>query len=177
LYAYAMQCGWRPVTTAMPVPGPVAEAAGSRRAKLVLGTRLQGFDTWLVWHQWSESVSTGESVSYNTYDRTHYFLWLGPSIPNLRLERRNPVGALFKPVRGVGTADAEFDKRYLIREVYGPAALRLLSPGLRHAMVAGYLPPWEISGGVLIATYREKPRVENLQPQAGAVGYLAGMLT
>src|SRR3954465_14912522 len=43
LWAYAMQCGWRPVPVGAPLPGPVTDAARSRRAKLVLGTRFDGF--------------------------------------------------------------------------------------------------------------------------------------
>lgn len=177
LHAHAAQWGWRPVTIAAPAPGPVSEAARSRRSRLVLGTRLQGFDLWLVWHQWTESTGSGDSTTSTTRNHTRYFLWLGGSYPDLRLERRSRIGAFLKPVRGIGTGDAEFDRHFLVRGARGHEALRVLTPDVRHAMMTGRLPVWRISGGVLITGHQDVPRVENLQPHADVIVYLARMLT
>lgn len=172
LYGYALSLGWQPVHRSAPLPPVVAEAAGSRRTRLVLATRLHGRAMWLVWHQWTETV--GDTTS--TRNLTRYFVWLGPSYPEVRLDRRTGLGGLLKPVRGVGTGDAEFDRRFLIRGPGEHAAGRLLSPAVREGMVAGRVPPWQISGGVLIMAHKDTPRVENLQPWADTAGYLAGLL-
>jgi hypothetical protein len=175
-HVHAAQCGWRPVASVAPLPGPVGEAARSRRTRLMLGAQ-QAFALWLVWHQWTESTGSGDSTTHTTRNLTQYFLWLGPSYPTVRLERRTSVGAFFKPVRGIGTEDAEFDKRFMIRGPGEHEALRLLTPAVRQAMVAGYLPAWAIAGGVLILAYGDAPTVQTLQPRADIITYLARMLT
>lgn len=167
---HAAQCGWYPVTSA--VPGLVGTAARSRRARLVLGTR-QGFELWLVWHRWRES--NGESST--THDLTRYFLWLGPPYPTLRLERRTSIGGFLKPVRGVGTGDAEFDKRFMVRSTTQHEALRLVTPAIRQAMLAGNLPEWAITDGVLFISYHDEPFAETLQPRTDTIIQLARTLT
>lgn len=176
LWAYALQCGWRPVPVNAPLPGPVTEAAGSRRSKLVLGTRLQGFDLWLVWHQWTESTGSSDSTTYTTRNLTRYFLWTGRSYPDIRLERRTRIGASLMPVRGIGTGDAQFDKRFLVRSSLGAQALGVLTPGLRQAMVAQNVPIWGIVGGVLITAYDDAPHVEDLQYRANVLIHIVNMM-
>lgn len=173
---YTAQCGWAPVAPTAPMPGPAGEAARSRRTRLVLGTR-QTFEMWLVWHQWNENTTSGDSTTRTTRNLTRYFLWLGPSYPTVRLARRTSIGAFFKPVRGIGTEDAEFDKRFIIRGPGEHEALRLLTPGVRQAMTAGDLPAWAITDGVLILSYNDRPTVKTLQPRAEMITNLAQMLT
>jgi hypothetical protein len=173
LHAHAAQLGWHPI--AGPVPDPVAEAARSRRTKLALGARQSGYDAWVVWHQWTES-SGSDSNSSRTVDLTRYFLWLGPPYPDVKLVRRTSIGGYFKPVRGIGTGDMEFDKRFLIKPADRHDAVQMVTPEIRQAMLAGYFANWEISGGTLILAYGDVPRTENLQPRADGLTHLARML-
>jgi hypothetical protein len=176
LWAYATRCGWIPVQVGVPLPGPVTEAAASRRSKLVLGTRLEGFELWLVWHRWTETTSSGETTTSSTRNLTRYFLYPGRPCPDVRLSRRTAIGGSLIPTRGVGTGDAEFDRRFLIRSDAGPLAQALLTPDLRHAMLTGALPVWEIKGGVLVTAYNDRPQIENLQHRAGAAVHIAKLL-
>jgi hypothetical protein len=176
LRAHALSCGWHPVPLGAPLPPPVVAAAGSRRSKLVLGTRIQGFDLWLVWHQWTESTSTGDSTTYSTHNLTRYFLWPGRPYPDVRLGRRTRIGASLMPKRGIGTGDTEFDKRFLVRGGPGTEPLGLLTPGLRQAMLAGNLPTWEIAGGVLTTAYNDIPSIENLQYRANLIVHIVRLL-
>lgn len=169
LRAYAAQTGWSPI--AEPMPGPVAEDARSRRCKLALGTRRGRHTIWMVWHQWVES--TGDSSS--TRNLTRYYLWLGPSYPDIALRRRTRVGALLMPVRGAGTGDAAFDRAVLVRAGDG-AAQRLLTPPLREALLTRRLPLFQITGGLLVTAYGDPPRIENLEPRADAIRSLADAL-
>jgi hypothetical protein len=174
LRGYAARLGWLPITG--PVPEPVAKDARSRRCRLALGLRRGGHDLWVVWHQWTESTGSGEGSSSRTRNRTRYFLWLGPAYPDIAVRRRTGIGAFFKPVRGIGTGDAGFDKAFLVRPSDTYEQRRLLTPPLREAMLARRLPVWEIAGGVLITAYEDMPRIENLQARADAISYLARAL-
>jgi hypothetical protein len=174
LHAYAAQSGWQPITG--PAPEPVARDARSRRCKLALGARRGPHHLWVVWHQWIESTGSGQTSSSRRRNRTRYYLWLGSDYPDVSLRRRTGIGAFFKPVRGVGTADAAFDKAFLVRPGDSYEPLRLLTPPLREAMLAGRLPIWAIDGGVLITAYDDVPRIENLQPRADAICYVADAL-
>jgi hypothetical protein len=170
LWAYALQYGWRPPPMGAPLPAPVEEAARSRRSRLVLATRFQGFDLWLVWHQWTESSSTGDTTTHTTRNLTRYFLWPGRAYPDVRLARRTKIGASLMPVRGAGTGDAEFDRRFLVRGDFA------VPPALRRAMLAEHLPTWEIVGGVLVTSYSDTPRIQNLQHRADAIVRIVHML-
>jgi hypothetical protein len=176
LWAHAMRCGWGRVPAGAPLPRPVAEAARSRRSRMVLGTRIDQFDVWLVWHRWTETTGSGDSTTHTTRDLTRYFLWPGRPRPNLRLVRRSRLGASLMPVRGVGTGDAEFDKRFLVRAVHDTAARGVLTPVLRQAMVAGRLPVWEVTDGTLIIGYDDVPSVQTLQYRASVIVDIARML-
>lgn len=175
LFAYAAQNGWQPVTAATPVPQPVGEAAASRRSKLAVGAR-RAYDLWVVWHQWTESTSSGDSTTYTTRNLTRYFLWLGPAYPNVRVSARTSLGALLMPVRGVGTGDPVFDKRFLVRAALPDVAVQLFTPALREAMMTGQVPAWEISAGALILAFPDAPDVHTLEPRAETITYLARML-
>ncbi len=174
LQAYAAQAGWQPITG--PAPEPVARDARSRRCKLALGAQRGPHHLWMVWHQWTESTGSGQTSSSRTRNRTRYYLWLGPAYPDVSVRRRTGIGAFFKPVRGVGTADAAFDKAFLVRPGDSHEPLRLLTPPLREAMLAGRLPVWAISGGVLITSYDDMPRIESLQLRADGICYVADAL-
>jgi hypothetical protein len=174
LHGYAAQSGWQPITG--PAPEPVARDARSRRCKLALGGQRGPHHLWVVWHQWTESSGSGQTYSSRRRNRTRYYLWLGPHYPDVSLRRRTGIGAFFKPVRGVGTGDAVFDKAFLVRPGGSDEPLRLLTPPLREAMLAGRLPIWAITGGVLITAYDDVPRIENLQPRADAICYVADAL-
>ena len=168
---YATQLGWQPI--AGPVPEPVAKDVRSRRNKLALSTQRGPHPLWLVWHQWTES--NGET-STTTRNLTRYYIWLGQGHPDIQLRRRSRIGAFFKPVRGVGTGDAAFDRAFLVRPSGTYEHQRLLTPQLRAAMVARQVPAWRITGGVLIIGYGDVPRIENLQPRADVICYLAQAL-
>ncbi len=179
LWAYAVQYGWRPPPMGAPLPRPVEEAARSRRSELVLGTRSQGFDLWLVWHHWTETRRTGDSsgpggqtTHHTTHNLTRYFLRPGWAYPDVDLSRRTKIGGALMPVRGVGTGDAEFDRKFLVRGAEG----LVLPPALREAMIAGHLPTWEISAGILITSYHDTPEIENLQYRADAIVRIVHML-
>jgi hypothetical protein len=174
LRAYAAQYGWQPITG--PAPEPVARDARSRRCKLALGARRGPHQVWVVWHQWVESTGSGQTSSSRRRNRTRYYLWLGPDYPDVSVRRRTGVGAFFKPVRGVGTGDAAFDKAFLVRPGDSYEPLRLLTPPLREAMLARRLPIWAINGGVLITAYDDMPRIESLQPHADGICYVADAL-
>lgn len=174
LQAYAAQTGWYPITS--PAPEPVVDAMRSKRSKLAVGTQLGPFNTWLVWHQWTESTG-GETTTTSTRNLTRYFVWLGPSFPDVQVRRRTGIGGFLKPVRGIGTGDPAFDKAFLVRPSDDPAPLRLLTPAMRQALLSGQLPVWTISAGVLITGYDDIPRPDNMQPRADVIVYLAQMLT
>jgi hypothetical protein len=174
LRAYAAQSGWLPITG--PAPEPVERDARSRRCKLALGVRRGPHHLWVVWHQWIESTGSGDNSSSRRRNRTRYFLWLGPGYPDVSLRRRTGIGAFVKPVRGVGTGDAAFDKAFLVRPGDSHEPLRLLTPPLREALLARRLPIWAIEGGVLITAYDDIPRIENLHPRADAICYVADAL-
>jgi hypothetical protein len=174
LHAHAAQLGWYPITS--PVPGPVAEAIRSRRTKLALGIRHSGYDAWMVWHQWTESTGSDSSTT-STKNLTRYYLWLGPAHPNVQLVRRTSIGAFFNPVRGIGTGDAEFDKRFVIKPADRPEAIQVVTPVIRQAMFAGHFLNWQVSDGTLILAYWDTPRIENLQPRADGIVHLAHLLS
>ncbi|MGH3388638.1 MAG: hypothetical protein ACRDOO_07155 [Actinomadura sp.] len=173
LHAYAAQLGWHPI--AGPVPDPVAEAIRSRRTKLALGTRYSGHDTWVVWHQWTESSGSDSSTS-STKNLTRYYVWLGPG-PDVRLVRRSSIGAFFKPVRGVGTGDEEFDRRFVIKPTDRPELTQVVTPAIRQAMLAGHFVDWQITRGTLILAFWDTPKIENLQPRADGIVHLTRLLT
>jgi hypothetical protein len=173
LHAYAAQLGWYPI--AGPVPDPVAEAVRSRRTQLALGIRNPEYGSWMVWHRWTES-SGGDTNTTSTKNLTRYYLWLGPG-PDVRLVGRSGIGAFFNPVRGIGTGDEEFDRRFVIKPADRPEAIQVVTPEIRQAMLAGYFGNWQITRGTLIVSYWDTPRIENLQPRADAIVHLARMLT
>jgi hypothetical protein len=172
LRAYAVQHGWRRLTPDAPVPGPVAKAAASRRTQLAFATNLRGFDLWLVWHRWTESSGSGENSTHHTRHLTRYFLWPGRPCPQVRLMRRTRIGASFMPVRGLGTGDPEFDRRFLMR---GDERFAI-SSALRQAMIVDELPAWDISDGILTTEYRDAPTADNLQWRADAIARIAQLL-
>jgi hypothetical protein len=171
LWTYALRSGWSRVPTDAALPWPVVEAAGSVRARMVVGARIDRFDVWLVWHHWTESGSEN-----STRDLTRYFVWLGRPRPDVRVVRRTRLGAALFPVRGAGTGDAEFDERFVVRGVDDAAALDVLTPVVRQAMVAGDLPGWEVLDGTLITAYDDVPTVEDLQDRANAITEIARLL-
>lgn len=171
LWAYAAQVGWQPLQPGIPVPGPVADAARSRRSQMVVRTRLREFDMWLVWHQWTESTSSGDSTTTQTRHLTRYYLWPNRPYPNVQLVGRTRIGASLMPVRGAGTGDAEFDRRFLVR-----GTPELLSPALRQAMLAGSVPVWQLNGGTLITAYNDSPRPDTLQYRAEVISQIARCL-
>ncbi|KAB2373212.1 hypothetical protein [Actinomadura montaniterrae] len=169
-------CGWRPVERDEPMPRPVASAVRSRRTKLAVAAE-EPYPLWLVWHRWTESQGTGDSRRTSTHDLTRYFLRPGGGFRDVEVVKRTAIGGFLMPVRGVGTGDAAFDKRFLIRGLGEQQAVRLLTPALRAAMLAGDVPPWEVAGGVLISAYTDAPSIGTFQPRADALVRLAGMLT
>jgi hypothetical protein len=175
LRAHAAQLGWHPIVG--PAPDLVAESAASGRTELALGTHHSGFDVWMVWHLWYESSSSPGNGTQSMRNLTRYFLWLGPAYPDVRLARRSGVGAFFDPVRGIGTGDAEFDKRFVIKPSDRPEVIPMVTPVIRQAMLAGHFLNWQISGGLLILAYADRPRIENFQPRADGIAHLAGLLT
>ncbi|HEU5026386.1 MAG TPA: hypothetical protein VFV01_15825 [Spirillospora sp.] len=176
LYAHTAECGWWPITPEQPMPAPVAHAVRSRRTKLAVAT-VREHPMWLVWHRWTESSGTGDNRTTSTHDLTRYFLLLGPGYQDVEVVRRTAVGGFFMPVRGVGTGDAAFDKRFLIRGLGEHQAVRLLTPPIRAAMLSGHAPAWAVSAGVLISAYSVAPSVEALEQRAHALIVLARMLT
>lgn len=172
LIGYALDTGW--YRFGPPAPRPVDSDARSRRTRLALARRLGESEVWTVWHRWTES--SGENSS-TTRHRTFYYLWLGPSFPNVEVVRRTSIGAFFKPVRGVGTGDPEFDKRFVVKPTDRPEILAAVTPAVRHAMLKGYVWQWRISEGTLIQSYDEALRLEALQPRAEAIAYLAHLIT
>ncbi|QKG27223.1 hypothetical protein [Actinomadura verrucosospora] len=170
LHAHAAAFGWSPVGAADPMPGPVAEAVRSRRSKLAFATE-QPYPIWLVWQQPSTD-STGQAR-----ELTRYFLLIGSEYPDVRVVRRTALGGLFKPVRGAGTGDPAFDRKFLIRGPGGHRAADLVTPQVRAAMLAGDAPAWEITAGVLVASHPDAPTRRTLQPRADALTDLARMLT
>jgi hypothetical protein len=168
--------GWRPVVRDEPMPGPVASAARSRRSRLAVATQ-EPYPLWLVWHRWTESSGTGDNRTTSTHNLTRYFLLLGAGYQDMEVVKRTALGGLFMPVRGAGTGDADFDKRFLVRGLGEHQAVRLLTPELRAAMLAGEVPAWEVSAGVLISAYSVAPSVATFQPRADTLVALAGMLT
>ncbi|QKG23543.1 hypothetical protein [Actinomadura verrucosospora] len=175
LHAHAAACGWWPITPDQPMPVPVAEAARSRRTKLAVATTRE-HPMWLVWHRWTESSGTGDNRTTSTRDLTRYFLFLGPGYEDVEVVKRTAIGGFFMPVRGVGTGDADFDKRFLIRGPGEHQAVRLLTPSIRAAMLSGHAPAWAVSAGVLISADSVAPSVESLEPRAQALIVLARML-
>jgi hypothetical protein len=174
LQEHASELGWHPVFG--PAPDLVAESAASRRTELALGTHRSGFDVWMVWHLWYESSGAGDG-GQSMRNLTRYFLWLGPTYPDIRLSPRSSIGAFFDPVRGIGTGDAEFDKRFAIKPSDRPEVIPAVTPLVRQAMLAGHFRNWQISGGVLILAYADRPRIENFQPRADGIVHLARLLT
>ncbi|MGI5324787.1 hypothetical protein [Actinomadura nitritigenes] len=174
--AHAAACGWWPLTPDHPVPGPVTSAARSRRTKLAFAAERE-YPLWLVWHHWIETSGTGDSRSTKTHDLTRYFLPLGPGFQDVEVVARTALGGFFKPVRGAGTGDPAFDRRFLVRGLGEQQAVRLLTPELRAAMVAGDVPAWQVSARVLISSYSTPPSAETLQPRADALVTVARMLS
>jgi hypothetical protein len=174
--AHAAACGWWPLTADQPLPGPVASAARSRRTKLAFAAERE-YPVWLVWHHWIESTGTGDSRRTKAHDLTRYFLPLGPGFQDVEIVARTALGGLLKPVRGVGTGDPAFDKRFLVRGLGEQQAVRLLTPELRAAMLAGEVPTWTVRARVLISSYSSPPSAETLEPRADALIAVARMLT
>ncbi|MFD0899044.1 hypothetical protein [Actinomadura sediminis] len=173
LREHAAEYGWRPAAVDESTPGPVAEAARSRVARLAITTE-QPYALWLVWHRWSESSAGNDTSSVR--DLTRYFLLLDPGFPDVDVVRRTRLGGAFMPVRGAGTGDAAFDKRFLVRGPGEREVSRLLTDELREAMLADRVPAWEISGDVLITTYADAPTTATLQPRADTITDLARTL-
>ncbi len=165
LWAHAMRFGWRAFAPGEPAPSAVASEAGSGRTKLALVTRLHGYDVWLVWHQWTETSSSGDSTTSSTHHLTRYYLWPHSMRPDVRLSRRTRLGASLMAVRGAGTGDAEFDRNFMVHT----AAPVYLPDGVRYGMMTGDLPIWQISAGALVTSYADPPRAENLQYRADVI--------
>lgn len=170
LTAYAFDTGWQYL--APPVPAPVGEAARSRRTRLALA-RPGEPAVWLVWHRWTE----GGGDNSSTENRTFYYLWLGLGYADVRVSRRTSIGAFFAPVRGVGTGDSEFDKRFVIKSPAPGAALMAVTPAARQAMMSGHVANWSITNGTLVQTYTDSPTAESLQPRVDLLVYLARLIT
>ncbi len=172
LWSAATAYGWRRPAAGERLPPAVLEAAGTSRTKLVLVTRYQGFDLWLVWHQWTESRSSGDSTTTTTENLTRYYLWPLSPHPDMKVTRRTRLGAALMPVRGPGTGDVEFDRQFM---VHGPPRA-FLPDRLRYAMLTGEVPAWEIAGGTLVLAYGTQPTPENLQPGADLTVRLAHLM-
>src|SRR5690242_1830385 len=100
LRSFAAANGWRQF--APPVRRPVDTAARSSRTRIALAHQIEERDLWLVWHHWQER--SGEDSS-SSHDLTRYYLWLGTSYPDVKVQPRTAIGAFFRPVRGIGTGD------------------------------------------------------------------------
>lgn len=171
LTASAAAQGWR--LCRPPMPRPVDTAWRSARHRIALARRLYERDVWMVWHRWQEN--SGDNTT-TTKDLTRYYLWLGPSYPDVKVQPRTSIGAFFRPVRGIGTGDPEFDRRFLVQPSGHPAPLAVVNPVIRQAMLHGALAPWQIDSGTLILAYADRPTPENLQPRADAIIALARLL-
>lgn len=171
LQAYALDVGW--YIFGPPAPWPVDEAARSERTKLMLARQINGFHVWMVWHQWTERSGDGTA----TYNFTRYYVWLGLHYPDMRVRRHITFSAMRNPVQGIGTADPEFDKRYLIEPTDRHEPVQVLTPAIRQVMAAGQARDWQIRAGTLIHSYPDAARLETLEHRAGGIANFAGLLT
>ncbi len=188
LCAYAVRQGWllldRQATPTAPVG--LAEAAKSRRSRLLMVRGRAGFPMWLSWHHWQETSSTSSynsstgryesSSTTTTHNLTRYFLALAGRHPAMSVQRRTKLGGLLKSRRGLGTGDAEFDRAFLVSPKDSVPATRQLTAPMRQALLAGAVPPWSITDGLLVTAYDDVPTLENLEPRAAAIEWLATLL-
>jgi hypothetical protein len=176
LLAYAAANGWSQGEGVAQLPPVVAKVLRSRRSKLAL--HRQDRPMWMAWHRWSEEThtSTSNTSSSRTYDETHYFLALPRVFPDMSVARRTKVGAFFKPRRGIGTGDDEFDRLFVIKPVESLEAIRTVNSRLMQALRSGTVPPFAITGNVLHTRYDDVPSTANLMPRTGAISGVARLL-
>jgi hypothetical protein len=174
LLEYAAQEDWQPVTDPAGLPPIVAEALLSKRSKLF--RRFRTMPLWVSWHQWTE-ISRGGAyngftqrwenrTTSTTHDLTRYFVALPGTFPDMAIQRRprpDPAGA--RP----------FDRRFQVKPSDELAAY--VPQRLADALLAQTVPPFRISGNVLIVRFDDRPTRANLSTHADAIRRLTLLLT
>jgi hypothetical protein len=185
LLEYAASQDWHPVTDPAGLLPLIADALLSKRSKLF--RRFRTMPLWISWHQWTE-ISRGSTynpstqrwesrTSYVTHDLTRYFMMLPGTYPDMTVERRTKMGGLVKPRRGLGTGDDEFDRRFLVKPPDDPGTVGHITQRLAQALLSQAVPPFGISGNVLIVRYDDRPTRANLEYRADQVKRLTLLLT
>jgi hypothetical protein len=131
---------------------------------------------WCIWHYWSTSSGFGKDSSTKRHNRTDFVAAVpGRALPNLKLTRRTSLGAAIRPVRGVGTGDPEFDRRFLIAPANGPGAT-VVGPRIRSMMLAGDLPAWHLAGNFVFFAVDSAPTGRMFEVWSGRAPALAAEL-
>ena len=158
------------------MPPIVFDAMYSKRSKLF--RRFRSMPLWVSWHQWTE-ISRGSAfngstqrwenrTSSTTHDLTRYFAALPGTIPDMTVERRprpDPSGA--RP----------FDRRFLVKTVDDASISAHVPQRLEQALLAQIVPPFTISGNVLIVRFDDRPTRANLSMRADEIRRLTLLLT
>lgn len=184
LLEYAARQDWYPVSDPSGLPPIVADALLSKRSRLF--RRLDTMPLWISWHQWTEisrgGVYNGSTQRWEnrtrsaTHDLTRYFVALHGTFPDMAIERRlrpDPSGA------------GPFERRFLVK--LGDVKPADVKPGdeapahvpqrLAQALLAQTVPPFTITGNVLIVRFDDRPTRANLSIRADEVRRLALLLT
>lgn len=175
-HAYAQATGRRTLPLDHPL-GPAGDGPRGARRVLCLERRTGTRTVRVVCHHWWETTSDGTVTSSTPRFAAHYLVPLvGGPFPDVAFRVRTRLGGAVVPVRGPGTGDAGFDRRFLVAGPGGVALARLLPPPMRHAMPTGAVPPWSIVSGVLVTLFPSHPAVADLNPRAEAAVRLAALV-
>jgi hypothetical protein len=174
LLEYASHQDWRPVSDPGGLPPIVADALLSKRSKLF--RRFHTMRLWVSWHQWTE-ISRGGAYNTSTqrwesrtvsatHDLTRYFAALPGTFADMAVERRprpDPAGP------------SAFERRFAVRS--GEEAAVHVPQKLAQALLAQSVPPFRITGNVLVVEFADRPTRENLSMRGDAVRRLTLLLT
>jgi hypothetical protein len=175
--AAARADGWSVVA-----PTVAAKVLGTlvtwKPARLVMTRPNDAGDLWFTWHYWVTYSSNGRVTMAERHHRGRYYTRLPVASPArlIAVQRRSTLGATLKAVRGIGTGDAEFDRRFMVKPVNDPGGAALATPLVRAALMSGTIPPFSVYGGFAMITFEDRPREQTLAERTQAIVTLASLL-
>jgi hypothetical protein len=172
LAAYAGESGWRAVNDAE-VAGSIAvqlDMAG-RKPRLMLA---RPDDMCFSWHTWT----TGSGRGTRRHDRVRFVRRLDKAVTEpITVKRRLLAEALIGPVRDPTATERAFARSFAIEPRHNPAAAERVPAALRHALVAGQVPPFRLVGRLAVVEYKRRPTPQWFTAWDEELGRLAALLS
>jgi len=164
---------------------PAAEAAAElgplvtwRAARRVMVRHGDAGDFWFTWHFWISYHRHGRAIIPQHHHRSRFIAPLSnsPTDGLIAIQRRSPLGRTLKRVWGMGTGDAEFDRRFVVKPADDPVAVAIATPAVREALMSGAIPPFSVFRNFVSLSYEYPPWPNIIAEGTRAITALSDLL-